>query len=92
VKFSEIRKKYHCSTQLKLSGLDETDVDILAELDSNSRATYAELAIKVGLSRDGVKYRIARMEKKGVILDFSVEVNLKSLGLVCCWKDGQFCF
>jgi len=81
VKFSEIIGDGDKSTQLKLSGLDSIDLKLLEALDKNSRTSYAELAKIVGLSRDGVKYRMIRLEKRKVILDFNLNVNLRSLGL-----------
>jgi DNA-binding Lrp family transcriptional regulator len=66
---------------LNPSGLDGIDLKILELLYEDPRITYAGLATKVELSRDGIKYRIARMEKKGIIAGYSLCLNPKGLGL-----------
>ena len=44
--------------------LDLKDRKILYNLDINSRQTFKELARKVGLSKDSVKYRIDKLVEK----------------------------
>ena len=81
MKISETIKTADSSTSVKSSGLDRIDLAILDMLGENPRATYAELAARVKLSRDGVKYRIARMEKNGIIKGYCLSLDFKRLGL-----------
>ena len=51
-------------------GLDLKDKKILVELELNSRRSNNQIAKKVNLSKEVVKYRIDRLLEKGVILRF----------------------
>lgn len=55
--------------------LDQTDRDILALLQENSRQPLREIAAAVGLTVAPVQRRIARLEKLGVIERYTVRVN-----------------
>ena len=77
MKFIEISKE---GLGKKKGTLDEIDYKILELLSENPRATYAEIASKVQLSRDGVKYRILRMINSKLILGFELKLDLKQLG------------
>lgn len=60
--------------------LDAKDRKILFMLSKNSRMPLAGIAKKANLSRDGVKYRIRRMETAGVLRGFRTLINVGSLG------------
>ena len=60
--------------------LDLTDRKILAELDKNCRMHNSALAKKVHKSREAVNYRIAQLQKKGVIEKFITSINPNRLG------------
>jgi len=60
--------------------LDSVDRRILAELDVNCRIPASELAKKARRSREAVKYRIAQLEKKGVITGYLTSINPNRLG------------
>ena len=60
--------------------LDKTDRRLLAELDKNCRISNAQLARKVRKSREAVKYRIAQLQEKGVLLRFITSINPNKLG------------
>lgn len=62
--------------------LDEKDRRILYQLDINSRASAAEIGRKVGLSKEVVNYRIARLRKRDVIKKFLAVMDLNKLGYV----------
>ena len=79
MKISEIMEVMRSDNPI--SELDQYDVKILEMLAANPRATYAELAEPVDLSRDGVKYRIARLEKRGIIKGYSLKLDLRGIGL-----------
>ena len=51
---------------------DPIDQKLLAALRDNGRASTAQLARMVGRSRTSVQSRIARLEKQGVIVGYSV--------------------
>jgi len=60
--------------------LDKIDMRLLYELDWNSRQTDAELAKKIGKSRETVRYRIEQLEKKGIIAGYVTWINVAKLG------------
>ena len=67
--------------------LDMTDISILRALQRNSRATVREIADEVHLSATPVHERIKRMEREGVIRQYTIlidpaKVN-KSLKVIC---------
>ena len=67
--------------------LDETDISILRVLQDNARATVREIAEEVHLSATPVHERIKRMEREGVIKQYTIlidpaKVN-KSLKVIC---------
>ena len=53
---------------------DETDQALLALLRANARASTADLARRLQLSRSTVKDRISRLECSGVIRGYSVKL------------------
>ncbi len=56
--------------------LDVKDKKLLYYLSENARLSDTQLAKKVQLSKNGVKYRIERLKKEGVIDKFTAVVNL----------------
>src|SRR3989344_1589178 len=60
--------------------LDSVDLNILAELDKNSRIPTSILAKRVKKSREAVKYRISQLQSKGVIQKFITSINPNKLG------------
>ena len=60
--------------------IDLKDKKILSELELNSRISLTKLAKKVGLSRDGVKYRINNYERSGLINGYRTQVDITKLG------------
>lgn len=54
--------------------LDDTDQRLLALLQTDARASTADLARKLGLSRSTVKDRINRLERRGVIKGYGVRL------------------
>jgi Lrp/AsnC family leucine-responsive transcriptional regulator len=61
--------------------LDRRDLDIVAALQEDARATYAEVARRVGLSASSVHQRVRRLEEAGVIQGYRAIVHAESLGL-----------
>ena len=48
--------------------LDARDRDIIAALQDDARATYADVAARVGLSASAVHDRVRKLEEQGVVL------------------------
>ena len=59
------------------------DVDraLLAALARDGRASYTELAERVGLSVSAVHQRVRRLEQRGLIKGYSATVDPKAVGL-----------
>ncbi|MDI2127895.1 Lrp/AsnC family transcriptional regulator [Yinghuangia seranimata] len=62
------------------TALDATDRRLLAELQSDARASYNELARRVGLSPPTVAERVRRMERAGVITGYHAHVDPAAAG------------
>lgn len=60
--------------------LDEIDHKILAELIKNARVSYRELAKKLDLSVATVAYRVAKLQKSGLIKGFTTVLNYEEMG------------
>ena len=61
--------------------LDEKDRAILAALQDDARATYADIARRVGLSPSSVHDRVRKLEGSGVIKAYRAEVDPTALDL-----------
>lgn len=63
----------------KVPKLDIKDRKLLYYLSEDSRASYTQLAKKIALSKNAVKYRITRLKNLGVITQFTSTINLGAL-------------
>jgi Lrp/AsnC family leucine-responsive transcriptional regulator len=61
--------------------LDERDVAIVAALQADARATYADVAARVGLSASSVHDRVRKLEAAGVIRAYRAVVDPAAVGL-----------
>jgi Lrp/AsnC family transcriptional regulator, leucine-responsive regulatory protein len=61
--------------------LDQRDLAIVAAMQDDARATYAEVARRVGLSPSSVHQRVRRLEAAGVIRGYRAVVDPEALGL-----------
>ena len=61
--------------------LDRRDLDILAALQDDARATYADVGRRVGLSPSSVHDRVRKLEQTGVIRGYRAVVDTEALGL-----------
>lgn len=61
--------------------MDKIDRKILAELQSNGRASLQEISQAVGLSSTPCWTRMKKMEETGVIERYTVSLNAQALGL-----------
>ena len=62
--------------------LDKIDNKILTELSKNARITLIELSKLTGLTANGVKQRIKKLEKENVILGYRIMINYLKLGFL----------
>lgn len=63
-----------------MSSLDHVDLELLATLADDHRATVVALADRLGLSRNTVQARMARLERAGVFLSFERAIASTALG------------
>jgi Lrp/AsnC family transcriptional regulator, leucine-responsive regulatory protein len=61
--------------------LDGRDMDIIAALQEDARATYADVAARVGMSPSAVHDRVRKLEVAGVIRSYKAVVDPEALGL-----------
>lgn len=62
------------------TGLDATDWRLVDLLQSDARASYAELGRKLRLSAPAVAERMKRLEDRGVVRAYRAEIDLSALG------------
>ena len=65
---------------MPFSNLDSKDSGILKMLDEDSRATTQAIADALNMPRVTVHDRIKRLQDRGIINKFSVEINRRELG------------
>ncbi len=63
------------------SVLDERDLEIVAALQDDARATYADLGKRVGLSASSVHDRVRKLEQAGVIRGYRADIDPEAIGL-----------
>ncbi len=61
--------------------LDQKDRKLLFYLSQNARFSQTQLSRKIVLSKNAVKYRIARLQKEGIVSKFSTVINLGAIHL-----------
>jgi DNA-binding Lrp family transcriptional regulator len=61
--------------------IDGTDFKILAELVDNAKSSFAEIGRKLGLHPNVVAYRINKLERTGIIKDYTAGLDLEKLGV-----------
>ncbi len=69
------------SGRVASAGMDRKDLAILAELQRDARATYAEVGKAVGLSASSVHDRVRKLEEQRVIRGYAAKVDPEALGL-----------
>jgi Lrp/AsnC family transcriptional regulator, leucine-responsive regulatory protein len=60
--------------------LDKTSWSILACLQDNARASFADIGREVGLSAPAVAERMAKLEEAGIIQGYRIEVDYEKTG------------
>jgi Lrp/AsnC family leucine-responsive transcriptional regulator len=62
--------------------LDERDLDILAALQEDARATFSDVGARVGLSASAVHDRVRKLEQQGVIRAYRAVVDPEAVGFM----------
>jgi len=60
--------------------LDKKDIDILRVLIRDSRSSYRQIGLSIGLSTNAAKARISRLISSGVIRQFFISINVAAFG------------
>lgn len=61
--------------------VDERDLEIIAALQEDARATYADIGRRAGLSPSAVHERVRKLERTGAIRAYRAIVDPEALGL-----------
>ena len=59
---------------------DKTDIKILSILNNDPWNNYVNIAEKVGLTANAVNSRVRNLERKGVIIGYTISLDWKKLG------------
>ncbi|MBU4464780.1 MAG: Lrp/AsnC family transcriptional regulator [Actinobacteria bacterium] len=63
-----------------MGNLDHVDLELLAVLAKDPRATVVALADRLGLSRNTVQARMTKLDRSGVFLSYERALSSKALG------------
>ena len=63
-----------------MKNIDIKDKKILYELDTNSRQSIPQISKKVNLHKNAVRYRIKRLESRGIIINYYTVIDSHKLG------------
>lgn len=63
-----------------MGNLDRVDLELLAALSNDPRATVVALAERLGLSRNTVQARMSRLEQSGALLSYERSISTSALG------------
>ncbi|HLS92798.1 MAG TPA: Lrp/AsnC family transcriptional regulator [Microbacterium sp.] len=63
-----------------MASLDHVDLELIAALSADPRATVVALAEKLGLSRNTVQSRMSRLDQAGVFQSFERSIAPSALG------------
>ncbi len=78
---SHSRKSSTRSLKITHPLLDDINIRVLTQLQTNPRMPMTELARRVRMSAPSVTERVQRLEEAGVIVGYRVEISPKALGL-----------
>jgi DNA-binding Lrp family transcriptional regulator len=60
--------------------LDQTDIQILLELQKNSRTSLAKIGKRVDLTEGAVRARVKKLMQDGVLQKFTISINHQKVG------------
>lgn len=66
---------------ISIMKIDEIDINILSQLQKDSRLSIRELSKRINLSPPSVTERVRRLEENGIIEGYTIKINKKKLGL-----------
>ena len=66
---------------MTVQNLDEIDIKILAILQENCKANYTQIGNELEIAESTVRYRIERLEKRGIITNYIALINPRMVGL-----------
>ena len=66
--------------------MDSTDQKILEILREDGRASFTEVAEKVGVSEGTVRNRVRDLKEKGIIQNFTVEISNQGMSAIILVK------
>ena len=61
--------------------VDETDLNIIKQLSQNAKMSFADLGKKIHLTAPAVHARVKKLEKAGIIKNYSAEIDFKKIGM-----------
>jgi Lrp/AsnC family leucine-responsive transcriptional regulator len=73
-----------------MTKIDKKDMEILYQLDIDSRQSLKSIGNKVHLKKNVVQYRIEKLIKYGVIKNFYTSINFHKLGYINIGVDINF--
>lgn len=74
-------KDYEVIKHGEVLQIDDKDKEIINLLEDDARVQYKEIANKIDVSSDTVKYRIDRMKEQGILEGITPVLNFNKLGL-----------
>lgn len=60
--------------------IEKKDIEILRLLSANARMSFTEIAKKINLTDKAVKYRLDKLIKNGIIVNFRLNIDLSKIG------------
>lgn len=69
---------------LEMPKINSKDIEIIKILEEKGRIPITELADRVKLSHETVRYKLNKLTKAGIIEKFIVRINKKKLGYNIC--------
>lgn len=60
---------------------DSTDLKILAELVENAKSSFVDIGRKLDLHPNVIAYRVNKLERLGIIKEYTAKLDLEKLGL-----------
>lgn len=73
-------KKISSKSKNNKSKFDKVDLDILKLISNDAKLSYSQIATKLGMSGETVKYRMNNLVKNKIITDFRPVLNYEALG------------
>ena len=78
---NEIKPPVLLAGEIVENKLDDTDKKILSELVKNARASLVDIADRLKITPIMIRTRIKKFEKKGIVNQFRIEIDLSKIGL-----------